>query len=192
MADIEEHEAGGMSRRTLIKRSAIVGGTVLWAAPVVQSFTSPAFGQVGTAEEICGRMTYGGFIDTVLYGRVTYGGELHCGTPAVPPNRLEVNWEGGNNFHLTGDFTSSCLDTPAIETPPAADFDTLVGSGTGTLNQQAGYSVEITLTDSGEPGTADTISLTISDSNGVIVLQASGPVSGGNIQAHAATGSKAC
>ena len=50
MADLEmdEFEGNGMTRRTLIKRSAIVGGTVLWAAPVVQSFTSPAFGQVGT------------------------------------------------------------------------------------------------------------------------------------------------
>ena len=192
MTDVGEYEAGGMSRRTLIKRSAIVGGTVLWAAPVVQSFTSPAFGQVGTAEEICGRMTYGGFIDTALYGRVTYGGELHCGNPAVPPNRLEVNWDGGNNFHLTGDFTSSCHDTPAIETPPTADFDTLIGSGSGTLNQQPGYTVDITLTDSGEPGTSDTISLIIRNGGGVVVLQASGPVSGGNIQAHEATGSKGC
>lgn len=32
----------GISRRQLIKRSAVVGGTVVWAAPVIQSLTSPA------------------------------------------------------------------------------------------------------------------------------------------------------
>ena len=35
----------GISRRQLIKRGAVVGGTVLWAAPVVQSLTTPALGQ---------------------------------------------------------------------------------------------------------------------------------------------------
>lgn len=34
----------GISRRQLIKRGAVVGGTVLWAAPVVQSLTTPALG----------------------------------------------------------------------------------------------------------------------------------------------------
>jgi hypothetical protein len=33
---------GGLSRRALIRRGAIIGG-VVWAAPVVQSMTSPAF-----------------------------------------------------------------------------------------------------------------------------------------------------
>lgn len=35
----------GISRRQLIRRGAVVGGTVLWAAPVVQSLTTPALGQ---------------------------------------------------------------------------------------------------------------------------------------------------
>lgn len=33
----------GVSRRELLKRSAIVGGTVVWVTPVIQSFTTPAF-----------------------------------------------------------------------------------------------------------------------------------------------------
>ncbi len=58
MTDIERGDTGGpgdgsgITRRTLVKRGAIVGGTVLWAAPVVQSFTSPAFGQVGTGKDL--------------------------------------------------------------------------------------------------------------------------------------------
>lgn len=35
----------GVSRRNMLKKSALVGGTMVWAAPVVQSFTAPAFGQ---------------------------------------------------------------------------------------------------------------------------------------------------
>ena len=39
---------GGISRRSLIKRGAVTGGTVLWAAPVVQSFTNAVGAQAGT------------------------------------------------------------------------------------------------------------------------------------------------
>ena len=35
--------AGGMDRRTVLKRSAVVGGALVWATPVVQSIASPAF-----------------------------------------------------------------------------------------------------------------------------------------------------
>lgn len=43
MADEDTGAQAGMSRRHLIKRSAIIGGTVVWVAPAIQSFTSPAF-----------------------------------------------------------------------------------------------------------------------------------------------------
>lgn len=44
-----EHEEGnlksnlGISRRDLLRRGAVVGGTVLWATPVIQSLGSKAF-----------------------------------------------------------------------------------------------------------------------------------------------------
>jgi hypothetical protein len=41
----------GMSRRDLIRRGAIVGGTLLWVAPAIQSFAPKAFaveGDVGS------------------------------------------------------------------------------------------------------------------------------------------------
>jgi hypothetical protein len=40
MSDIEQ---GGVSRRDLMKRSAVIGGALVWATPVVQSVTAPAF-----------------------------------------------------------------------------------------------------------------------------------------------------
>jgi hypothetical protein len=33
----------GMSRRTLLKRGAVVGGTLVWAAPAVQTLSRSAF-----------------------------------------------------------------------------------------------------------------------------------------------------
>ena len=38
----------GLSRRQLLKRGAVVGGTLMWATPVIQSLAAPAFGQVGS------------------------------------------------------------------------------------------------------------------------------------------------
>lgn len=38
----------GMSRRSLIKRTAVVGAGVAWATPVVQSLARPALAQTGT------------------------------------------------------------------------------------------------------------------------------------------------
>jgi hypothetical protein len=44
-----EIETRGVSRRDVIKRGAVVGGTVVWATPVLQSLTTPAF--AGTPNE---------------------------------------------------------------------------------------------------------------------------------------------
>ena len=46
-AELGPAESGGISRRQALKKGAVVGGTVLWATPVVQSIgMSRAFGQV--------------------------------------------------------------------------------------------------------------------------------------------------
>jgi hypothetical protein len=36
-------KTGGVSRRDLMKRGVVVGGTLVWATPVVQSLATPAF-----------------------------------------------------------------------------------------------------------------------------------------------------
>jgi hypothetical protein len=45
----------GLTRRDLLRRGAIVGGTLLWAAPAVQSITKPAFAATtaGSARYYC-------------------------------------------------------------------------------------------------------------------------------------------
>jgi hypothetical protein len=128
-----------------------------------------------------GRMTGGGSIFTADGTRVTHGFELHC-DPSNTPNNLEINWGGGNNFHLDTLLTATCTDDPTIEPqPPSAPFDTFVGTGVGTCNGQPAL-ISFTLTDAGEPGTKDFASYTIS---GGCSLTASGFLErGGNQQAH--------
>lgn len=44
----ESHEARpqtGITRRDLLRRGALVGGTLIWATPVLQSLTPPAYAQ---------------------------------------------------------------------------------------------------------------------------------------------------
>jgi hypothetical protein len=43
----------GMSRRDLLRRSAIVGGTLLWVAPAIQSITPKALARQGPSPGAC-------------------------------------------------------------------------------------------------------------------------------------------
>ena len=45
-----EEKPGGFTRRDMLKRSAVVGGTLVWAAPAVQTFARPAFAQQASPE----------------------------------------------------------------------------------------------------------------------------------------------
>jgi hypothetical protein len=119
-----------------------------------------------------GRMTGGGSIQCGDFGKVTHGFELHCisptGSPPILPNNLEINWDGGNNFHLTTLVTSFCSNNDLFdEAPPVAGFDTMVATGTGLFNNTAGATIEFTLIDDGEPGAgADLARYLIRDSPG--------------------------
>ena len=133
-----------------------------------------------------GRMTGGGnFTCTGIDAKVTYGFEVHC--KEVQPNNFEINWPGGNHFHLEDLTGAICLDDPAISpNPPPAPFDTYEGTGTGKLNGVDGATIFFNLTDAGEPGTSDTISVTILDASGNTVLSCDTvTLDGGNNQAHA-------
>jgi hypothetical protein len=43
----------GISRRELMRRGVVVGGTLAWAAPVVQTMGAKAFAQMGTSPGTC-------------------------------------------------------------------------------------------------------------------------------------------
>jgi len=122
------------------------------------------------------RITGGGSIFATINGtpnvRVTHGLELRC-DPTDKRQSLEINWDGGNNFHLDKLINSvTCFDDPATQPPPPPNtvIDTYAGTtlfnghtgyhgfgyavGTGTCNKQPA-TIYFILTDAGEPGTAD-------------------------------------
>ncbi len=168
-------------------RSHIIGAALV-AGVAVAGFTlgAPALAWEGITN---GRMTGGGnFMCTGLGGaKVTYGFEVHCGE--VLPNNFEINWDGGNHFHLDTLTNAQCIDNPSFSpNPPPAPFDTYYGTGTGTYNGVPGATIYFNLTDQGEPGTSDTISVTILDASGNVVLDCNTvALSGGNNQAHLET-----
>jgi hypothetical protein len=129
-----------------------------------------------------GRMTGGGSVFTVDGVRVTRGFQIHC--DLREPNNLEVNWGNGQKFHLTELTGAICTDTPAVEEPPSAPFDTFDGEGVGKLNNKPGATIFFTFVDKGEPGDEDTALIRIFDPSGNQVLEVSGLVDRGNVQAH--------
>ncbi|MFL6663585.1 MAG: hypothetical protein ACJ8G7_15535 [Rhizobacter sp.] len=158
----------------------------LMAASIVlaSAVTSPAWAWQ------TGRMTGGGSIfcsvnDGQTSFRVTHGFELHCqpeGQSVPTPNNLEINWLGGNNFHLTA-LTMSLCTYQGDPSPPAADFNTMQPTGTGTLNG-APASIEFTLTDFGEPGSHDFFGFRIVNAAYQAVLTCGANLDRGNQQAH--------
>jgi uncharacterized repeat protein (TIGR01451 family) len=98
--------------------------------------------------------------------RVTHGLQLHSDTNQKNPN-LEINWDGGNNFHLDKITNVVCSDDPKIQPPPPPSTVFDAYGGTGVFNGKSGYAVGtgtcnklpatiyFILIDAGEPGTAD-------------------------------------
>lgn len=130
-------------------------------------------------------MTGGG---SILGGgtRTTHGFKLECDAKRGP-NRLEVNWDGGNKFHLETLERAQCTDDPAIRPdPPAAAFDTHEGQGRGRLNGVSGAKASWKFTDAGQPGLADRATIVIRDNLNRVVLQVEGTLERGNHQAHGA------
>jgi hypothetical protein len=129
---------------------------------------------------LVGRMTGGGSVFTRAGVRVTHGFELHC-DPEDEPNNLEINWDGGNNFHLTSLTAVTCINDPAIDPPPPdAGFDTYRATGVGTCNGLPA-TIAFVLTDAGEPGTLDTASFVIAGGCSLVVTN---NLDHGNQQAH--------
>jgi hypothetical protein len=133
-----------------------------------------------------GRFTGGGNqVEVAGVAKITRGLTIHC--DLLLSNNLEINWDGGNNFHMLEHLnTIACFDNPAIEQkPPRAPLDTLIGHGTGRFNGVDGYDIVFTLIDAGEPGVADQMGFVITAPGGAVVINV--PVSdltGGNLQAH--------
>ena len=136
-----------------------------------------------------GRFTGGPNAIEVGGAKVTTGLQIHC-HPKDPSVNFEINWGGGENFHLTDVTTVSCFDSPLVTPqPPKAPVDTIVATGYGTLNGAGGYTIQFTLVDSGEPDNkrTDQIAILIYTTGDPSDVKLSVPlqfITAGNIQAH--------
>lgn len=117
------------------------------------------------------RMFGGGTTTTSSGTFVHHGIDLHCDA-IVTPNYVQVVW--GNNIFFMENMTSvTCTGSP---------FNTITGSGTGTLNGQTGARAEFSFVDNGQPGVLrDTAQITIRNAAGEIVVQTSGALSAGGL-----------
>jgi hypothetical protein len=137
-----------------------------------------------------GRFTGGGSIycPAPIY-RVTFGYELHCqpdGAPSVPtPNNLQINFSGGDNFHLTFLREAECGGPGTSR--PTTNFNTIRGIGDGTFNGSPA-SIEFTLIDAAEPGRGQDSASFVINQGGTTILNCTQYLEGGNNQAHRATG----
>lgn len=115
---------------------------------------------------------FGGGTEFTAGSLVNFGLDLHC-DPAIQPNYLHVMWGKNNTFILTSMTAASCSGSP---------FNTQTGSGTGTLNGQAGAQASWTFVDNGEPGVSnDTGQIVIKDAAGNTVLSVSGKLTAGGL-----------
>jgi hypothetical protein len=140
-----------------------------------------------TTEDPCetgsGRFTGGGFQIVSIEGvqvKVTRGFTIHCDN--LLTNNLEVNWGGGNNFHMDKNSLQNIVCTrPDDPRPPAAPVSRISASSSGLCNGSAATTSFI-LEDHGEPGTNDRAELIIAGACSLNVSLRN--LDGGNIQAH--------
>ena len=130
---------------------------------------------ISLAQVSTGRMTGSGGLPAAGF-RVTYVFDLHC-DPSQDLNNLEVNWDKGNNFHLTSLTSGHCFDTPSTQSKRnAPGFETYAGSGVGLCNGLPAAATW-TFTDARERAKNDTATLRIT---GGCNLSVSGNLRQGN------------
>ncbi|MBW8827562.1 MAG: hypothetical protein JF603_14600 [Acidobacteria bacterium] len=133
---------------------------------------------------------------TAVTGKVSTDLTLRCNGS---PNQLSVKW-GKSHFDLSWVSQIVCWNDPTVDPKkPAAPFDSLYGSGSGSLcivnddvkakKAPCGTgTIEWVLVDAGEPGSHDTQHVVVKDATGKVVLDSSGTLTDGNLQAHEAEG----
>jgi len=187
------------TRRDALRKGALIAGATVWVAPAIQSIAAPAFAAGSTANEgaCTGCLTGGGEVITqVTYmgvpAKVSFGlSPICCGEDPKPGTELQVNvHKVGDNkkndlsFHFNLNLVVVCtMDTSCDPGQPAACSNRF----TGTIDDAEGNHLAFDLTDCGEPGGMDRVSLVITN-GGSTIVSAVGTLDKGNLQAHLALG----
>ena len=196
---------GDLSRRSVIKRAAVVGAATAWATPTIQSIASPAFA-AGTPAGRCtacitggGNEILGGTFNGQPLEKITVGvGQICCENNGPPANQQEVtivlhpvDAPGGGpppdttQFLFRYNLTVTCTKTGNPAPPPGTAE--CANRLTGTLTDADGNTLSFIFEDNGEPGqNVDFVSVSISGPAGS--ASGSGLLAKGNLQIHEGLG----
>ena len=105
--------------------------------------------------------------------------DVHC-NPLVGTNQFKLHW-GKKHAHS---FRLQLLTSASCE-PESEPLHSHRGWALGQLDGSPGAKVHWTLTDEGEPGRNDTVSIDVFDPDNQLVHHAEGKITDANIQAHA-------
>ena len=201
MEDDSTVEHDGISRRTALKRGAVVGGALVWTTPIVQTLAGPAFAQTEGSpgpdddDEPCDGY-FSSSANNLLDVRmgdvdIQLVSNLDCGSDLMG---LRVDYDDANGERATFNLTlglTECSGTPTSS--PGSDFNviTLLAGSVGTVgvgNAKVDATVTGKFTDNSESGVPDRVELTIVvASNPALNLTVADQAVGsgkGNLQAH--------
>jgi streptogramin lyase len=114
------------------------------------------------------RMVGKGSINGTTGGPSSYAYILNCNAAANTNAPFEVRF-GTQRFRLTSASATSCTNDPAVTTPPAG-FDTMTGTGTGTLTTGGPGTIQWKFVDGGLGGANDSAQITIKNSGGTTIF----------------------
>jgi hypothetical protein len=110
----------GMTRRDLIRRGAIVGGTLLWVAPAIQSMAPKAFAQETNGSVLCTACRTnrfdpdGGGPTPPIFTHVEFGPTPECCACLATPGKTldDCDNTGGSGAcqPITGTLPGRCPD----------------------------------------------------------------------------------
>ena len=187
-----------LSRRSVIKRAAVVGAATAWATPTIQSIASPAFAAGSPAGE-CGSCITGGG-NNIIGGtwngqpldKITVGmGQICCvdNGPPSKQNEVEVTLHpasgGSTSFGFRYNLSVVCTKTGSPAPPPGTED--CANRFTGTLEDEDGNILNFVFEDNGEPGVVDFESINISGGPAGSA-SGSGTLANGNLQVHEGLG----
>jgi len=143
--EIDSTEGQGLDRRQMLKRTALVGGTLVWATPVVQSIGGTAFatetgspGGGGGGAQALSEVTFAIKCgDTYAWGKYLNGG---TGAPAECDTDLNIPESNGANPDLTCEAAEDKIDglIPAGATKGTCVTGSVDANGTLCLTVPAG------------------------------------------------------
>jgi hypothetical protein len=126
------------------------GGLVSNVNDFAESFDSSLTTPEPVGQEPTGTMVGKGRLVDADDGPVDYALKVNCDDALSAGHPFQVRWRG-KLFVLGSDRQVECEDDPAIAYDPAtADFDTQEGTGTGSYNNQPGWTIRWKATDEGE------------------------------------------